>query len=380
MKIIFKIFLFTLLLLITGCVTQFFPETTEDKDILVVEGLITDQPGVNTIKLSTSMPLGNSSSKKPLSGCFVTVSDDLGSAYIFHESSPGTYSSDPAVFQGIIGRSYTLHINSVGTSGNHIYETYPVEMKAVPPIDSLYYDKVVIANPDPWTPLKEGCQIYLNTHDHSNGCQFYRWEFTETWEIHIPYPIPPNKVCWVTDNSDMINIKSTAALEEDRINRYPLDFISNTSDRLRSKYSILVSQYSLNEDEYQYWEKLQNVTEQVGGLYDIIPAAVPSNVSCIDDPTQRVLGYFSVSAKSTRRLFVKDRFSGIVNPYTDDICVSDTVSWRANIPNLNVSVWIIMENPPPASPSYKVLTMIKGCADCTVRGTNIEPDFWNDDK
>ncbi|NLJ44727.1 MAG: DUF4249 family protein, partial [Bacteroidales bacterium] len=28
----------------TGCITQFVPETDEDKDILVVEGMITDQP------------------------------------------------------------------------------------------------------------------------------------------------------------------------------------------------------------------------------------------------------------------------------------------------------------------------------------------------
>ena len=74
MKAIYKILLFSLLLLIiNSCITQFFPETNDDKNILVVEGLITDQPEINTIKLSTSMPLGDSKAKKPLSGCYVVM-------------------------------------------------------------------------------------------------------------------------------------------------------------------------------------------------------------------------------------------------------------------------------------------------------------------
>ncbi len=49
---------FLLLTLISGCIKQFIPAVSEDQNILVVEGLITDQPGHNTIKLTTSMPLG----------------------------------------------------------------------------------------------------------------------------------------------------------------------------------------------------------------------------------------------------------------------------------------------------------------------------------
>ena len=118
-----------------------------------------------------------------------------------------------------------------------------------------------------------------------------------------------------------INIKNTSVLEQDKIERFPLNFISNQTDRLKVKYSMLVNQYSLNEDEYLYWEKLQNMSEQVGGLYDMIPSAIPSNVYCIDDPNEKVLGYFSVSASSSKRIFIKDHFAGIFTPYTDELCV-----------------------------------------------------------
>jgi hypothetical protein len=135
-----------------------------------------------------------------------------------------------------------------------------------------------------------------------------------------------------------------------------------------------VNQYSLNEDEYSYWEKIQNVGVDVGGFFDIIPASVQSNVKCIEDPTEKVLGYFSVSAKSSKRLFIKDNFEGIINRYGD--CATDTIPY-VDPPGLGVIVWIL-EDEPNWSPPFKVLTDKKGCADCTVRGSNVKPDFWED--
>lgn len=373
-----KILLLSILLLLSSCITQFIPETNEDKELLVVEGLITDQAIVNTIKLSKSSPLGIRNAAKPLSGCIINISDDLGNIFGFRETVDGTYITDPSDFQGVIGRFYTLHINTNTADNNLNYESFPMEMKPVPPIDSIYYKKITIQESNGSSPTTEGCQIYLNTHDPTNQCKFYRWEYSETWEFHLPYFVP-NNVCWVSSNSNAINIKNTSVFEEDRIDKYPLNLVSNLTDRLTVKYSILVNQYSLNEEEYLYWEKLQFISEQVGGLYDMIPSAISSNVYCLDDPNEKVLGYFSVSANSSKRIFIKDRFAGLVSPYTDEACITDTIFGGALIPNLNKFVWVIIDHTMPP-PSYQVITASKGCYDCTVRGTNKKPDFWQDGK
>jgi Domain of unknown function (DUF4249) len=378
MKKTWKISFVTILLFSGSCVTQFVPKTTEDQELLVVEGLITDKPEVYTIKLSRPFHLGISNVSHPISGCDVTISDDLGDVYSFIETTPGTYTSNPTEFQGIIGRFYTLHINTNSTNNLLNYESFPVELKSVPPIDSLYYEKVTFQNGPDGSPSQEGCQIFLDTNDPKNECKYFRWEFIETWEFRLPYSVP-NKVCWISNNSDVINIKNTSVISEDRVKRYPLTLISNVTDRLREEYSILVNQYSLNEDEYHYWEKLQNLSEQVGGLYDIIPSAIPSNIYCVDDPNQKVLGYFSVSASSSRRMFIKDRFAGVLTPYTDQTCIADTIYGNGPIAYLNSSVWVIINHPLPP-PVYRVTTRIKACYDCTVRGTNIPPDFWPEDK
>jgi len=382
MKSIKLIILFSIYLLINSCITQFIPETDEYQELLVVEGLITDQYGINSIKLSKSLPLWEKrNTVKPLKGCTVKITDDQGHTYMVPETkTSGTYQTNPATFKGVVGRKYTLHVSSNNALPTHYsYESLPMEMKPVPPIDSVYYEKKTIKESYDGISSDEGCQIYLNTHDPANQSKFYRWEYSETWKFKLPYDVT-NNVCWISNNSNVINIKSTLDLTQDRIYRYPLTFISNKTDRLNEKYSILVNQYSLNEDEYVYWEKRQKITENVGSLYDITPAALPSNIYCIENPNETVLGYFSVSAISSKRIFIKDHFSGLIDRYID--CNHDTIFQGERNTYPAGSWWVIIDYIDPLYPrlSYKVITLDKGCADCTVRGTNTAPDFWIEGK
>ena len=365
------------LLLLNSCIVKFVPAVEEEKELLVVQGLITDQPEADTIKLSKSLPLGQISDVKPVSGCIVKISDDLGNIYNLKEFVAGTYVTDPENFRGVIGRSYTLQISTAGSNNNLNYESYPVEMTEVPSIDSIYYEKIATEQASENFAGVDACQIYLDTKDPSDNCRFFRWDFSETWELRLRFSVP-NNTCWITKQSQNINIKSTAAFDEARINRFPINYISNATDRLKTKYSILVNQYSINEDEFNYWAKIQNVAVQVGGLYDIIPASVQSNIRCIENPAEKVLGYFSVSAKSSKRIFIQNNFAGIIDPYAN--CVTDTIQ-TDNPQGLNTTIWILLAHVCsfPCIPWYEATTH-KECTDCTLRGSNIKPDFWTDDK
>jgi hypothetical protein len=378
-KRVISVILLSMIFLFNCCITQFIPSVGISADLLVVEGLITDQPGHNTIKLALSMPLGGRSIPRPLSGSTVTISDDIGNEYNLSESTNGTYIPDQS-FCGVIGRSYTLHINSGPAHKNINYVSAPVLLKPVPPIDTIYWERRVLGTNVDGVPSQEGCQIYLATHDPENKCRFYRWEFEETWEISLPYLVPNNH-CWTTENSTNINIKNTSSFSDDRVVKFPLNFVTNNTDRLKEKYSILVKQYSLNEEEYMYWEKLQNTVEQVGGLYDLTPESIQSNILCIERPDEKVQGYFSVSAVKSKRIFIKNQFSGIINLYRD--CVNASIG-GVDVPvpgnlTLGVNAWVIVDHREPPPP-YRLVTFFKSCADCTTRGTTVEPDFWKDSK
>lgn len=371
-----KHFILLILLVTAGsCITKFIPETSSDISNLVVEGLITDQPGTSTVKLSKTVPLDERYSKRPLRGCSVSILDDEGNVFRLEENQPGTYVTDSAEFLGIVGRRYQLNIVVYDQELSGTYESVPVEMKAVPPIDSLYFDKVTLKLRSDNLPQAQGCQIWLDTHDPESGCRYYRWTFTETWEILIPYPVE-NYRCWATENSGTIKIKTTTSIAEDRVSRYPLHFVSNETDRLDNRYSLEVRQYSLSEDEFDYWSRLKSISEETGSLYDITPATITGNMYKADDPYVQVLGFFSVSAVKSKRIFIEDDFAGLVNLYAR--CITDT-AYTDSIPGLNSIIWLLLSND-YAVPPHKLLTTIKRCADCTTRGTNVEPVWWREDE
>jgi hypothetical protein len=186
-----------------------------------------------------------------------------------------------------------------------------------------------------------------------------------------------NKTCWVTKKSASILLKNASSLEDETVSRFPLLTISNPVDRLLIKYSMLVNQYSLGENEYYYWEKVKNMTEETGGLYDITPASIPSNVYCPDDITRKVLGYFSVSSVSTRRIFIRDSFSAVNRTY--ESCPYSIFKGTGEIIGLNDSLWVI-KTYTDSIPLQRVLTNKRWCATCLTRGTGDEPSFWHDDE
>jgi hypothetical protein len=376
MKIPVRIIMLFILISTGSCISQFVPVTDEAKSFLVVEGLLTDQNNAYKVKISRSSSPG---SKKPgpvVTGCVVYVSDDQNNKYIFNEKPAGTYKSDSLLFRGVAGRKYVLHITSDAKS----YETFPIEMKPVPLMDSLFAEIVykntyILGDPVP------GYQVYINSYDPTGKCNYYRWDFTETWQFRLPYTYETvkNRICWKTAVSTNIYVKNTSSLKEARVARFPLNFITTETDRLTIKYSMLLRQFSLNQDEFDYWEKLQRLTEESGGLYDIVPMSVGSNIHCVDFPEEKVLGYFSVSSVSVKRLFITNTLRGFPDFYKG--CPVDTVRADRPVPGLNQFVYIIEKiYSGSPSPDLFVLTDKKACVDCTVTGSVVMPPFWNDTK
>jgi hypothetical protein len=357
-----------LLLLVIGCSVEFIPDSEEIKEQLVVEGMITDQNRINRIRLSRSLPVGKPLVRKPVRGAVVTITDENAIITILKESPAGTYSTDSLSFRGRVGGSYSLNV----IINNVTYETDFIEMKPVPPVNSLYYEKEVISASSDTNYVDEGCRIYVDSYDPSGKCLFFRWDYAETWEYRIPYAVK-NKVCWVTERSDEILIKNTSLYSQARVSKYPILFISNNGDRLKETYSILVNQYSLNESEYNFWERVQNISQNVGNLYDISPMAIPSNIRCCDNPEERVLGYFSVSAVTQKRLFIKDHFFGL--PHFFIYCATDTLKGKLPETGLDKDYWVI-EDYGDELPPFWVVTTYRECADCTTRGTSVMPSFW----
>ncbi|NLJ44522.1 MAG: DUF4249 domain-containing protein [Bacteroidales bacterium] len=364
------ILMFYILSLAEGCTIEFDPEIRTDEELLVVEGMITDQNSVNRIKLSLSTRIGKPVGTNKVTGAVVTITDENGIVTTLRESPAGTYVTDSTVFRGRTGGRYALNVKVNGKS----YETGFVEMLPVPPINSLYYEKVVITAARDSNDIDEGARIYVDSYDPSGKCLFFRWDYVETWEYQIPYNVV-NKICWVTERSDEILVKNTSLYSQAKVSKFPVLFVSNKSDRLKETYSILVRQYSVSEEEYNFWEKIRNVSQNVGNLYDVTPMSIQGNIRCCDDPEETVLGYFSVSAVTEKRLFIHDTFLGL--PVFVTYCATDTLQGVLPDTGLNSDYWVI-EDFSDEIPPFWVITTFKECADCSTRGTKVRPPFWEE--
>lgn len=382
----------------TGCVTEYLPELREREILITVEGIITDLPGTDTIRIYRSLPLWTKEPRQPIRHCDVWITDDTGNSDTLREVTIGTYVTDPSAFRGMPGRTYTLHFNTLESDGWHRYESIPMKMKPVPEIDSVYYEKEpgLISNVS-----VDGCRIYLDTHGQQDSCRYFRWEYVETWEFSLPFDVL-NKTCWASASSERIMVENTSMLGKNSVSRFPLVKIDEPVEKLLRKYSILVKQYSLNEDEYRFWEKLQNSVSQVGGLYDIVPGTVTGNIYSLDNMYEKVAGYFSVSAVSMKRLFIKDNFQNHNQMYSN--CVVDSafyvffpypvdgywwIRYDYTIPPpyieyINQDQWGVTWWPidefPATTPPKRLITNKRWCADCTSKGSAIRPDFWDEDE
>ena len=68
---------------------------------------------------------------------------------------------------------------------------------------------------------------------------------------------------------------------------------------------VTVSQLSLSEDAFVYWEQIQRNNSQSGSLFDPVPGNIPTNFENINDPNEDALGFFYVTQTDTLRRLIR---------------------------------------------------------------------------
>jgi hypothetical protein len=380
-----KILIFSALTLfmLYRCIDPFYPDIQEYENVLVVDGLITDENMVYQVRLSRTLHFDDID-KKPVPDAVVQVIDDLGNTYMFTEVTSGTYQSDPNEFAGRSGRKYKLLIET--TDGNK-YESAFEELKKIPDIDSIHWQYKEKPSIDPNNPVK-GIEILVDTHDPENKTRYYSWNWYETWEFLTPYQkdtLPSH--CWKYDSCRVIQIGSTDHLTEDILQNYPLYYISGSTNRLARRYSVLVKQYSLTKEAFNYWSRIKETNENTGTLFDAIPTQVTGNITDLSNPDKPVLGYFQASAVTSSRIFI-DRSELMVHKLFVsggyDYCESQMFTDTLNTPRpdyldlLENYGWVIYYQEVSGNDINTYLTNSIACCDCSVSGSPVRPDFWTD--
>ncbi len=360
------------------------PAITGNGGYLVVEGVINSGSDSTTIKLSKTVNVASGITANPVLNAVVAVVSDQNAIFPLTETGNGNYVTVGLNLDN--SRTYRL---SIKTPDNKQYQSDLAPVIVSPPIDSVGYN---IIN----TAAETGVQIYANTHDPSNATKYFRWDYSEAWAFHAKYPsywvsngtkivirlqAQDITVCYANDVSSTIVLGSSAKLKQDVIYQNPIIFIPSTSEKVGNEYSILLRQYALTADAYNFWINLKKNTEQLGSIFDAQPSQLEGNIHCITNPAEPVIGYVSVCAVASKRLIISNaKLPGWAPDYPYS-CELDTDKTPYSIYNDLVfsSQTNIPVGPPPAagatsSPFYTYSS--RNCVDCTIRGTKTEPAFF----
>ncbi|WP_228713576.1 DUF4249 domain-containing protein [Arundinibacter roseus] len=353
------------------------PEIVRAESFLVVDGFLNVKPLTNSqFKLSRTQTIYDKKLPDLEQEALVRIEGDKGSVFDCIESHPGVYTLGPNTYAE--NEKFRLRIQ---LQDGKAYVSEYVPAMQTPPIDSVTYQ----VNPD-----NSDVQFYVSTHDPQNKTRFYRWSFEETWEYQMPlfsnYDIRDKQIvlrtegvnrCWDTRKSGRITVGSSVRLSEDKIQEMPITYVPVGSEKLRYKYSILVKQFGVSPEEFEYWNNLSQTNELTGGLFDAQPTEVTGNISCISNPGEPVFGFFSATSLEEKRLFVTEGL-GVLN-YLDSTCEPlDTLPASEAIRmNEELSHLILVEFFVPGSPELWFTMGSPACSDCReLGGTTKKPPFW----
>jgi hypothetical protein len=237
---------------------------------IVIEGIISDQPGPYTVKVSkTGNYFEPSLYFPPVTGARIIVTDDKGQRDTLKEADQGTYYS--TTLQGITGRTYSVSVVSDGKTYNAI-STMPVKVL----IDSFYAVVRTGFRSEP------GYDIYVMFKDPPEPGNYYR-----------------------------LNARSSAIIPADSIDgrRYRLftDKLTNgnemterirTGGKVQSGDTITLELLSIDKAAYDYFSTLRDILSSDRSPTSLAPANPNTNL------TNGSLGYFAAFAMDTKKIVI----------------------------------------------------------------------------
>jgi hypothetical protein len=368
--------LFYIVLILLSCKKPYNPTVVANSvNFLVVEGMINIGGMESNIRLSRTTNLQDLKSK-PESGAEVTIENESNTTYSMMDFGGGNYR-----FFGNLTADVRYRLR-IKTKAGATYLSDFVEYKLTKPIDQINAE----IKPN-------GLLITLNSQDDTNNSTYYRFEYDETWQFQSRYEsqlivkngsiINRNALeniynCFGNSSSSAITIASTAKLSKDILYKSPITFIKSTDEKISIRYSILVRQYAISEQEYNFWETLKKNTENVGSIFDPQPSFVSGNIKCVSNPSEKALGYIGAGSFTEQRIFVDK--SNLPQEWKKEDpfkCELDS------IPVSNIDLFL---NNPNYTPVYSLTDAGKNiiayygsnikCVDCTTRGTKQKPIFW----
>lgn len=317
------------------------------KDMLVVQGMITNADGPYVVKLSKAIVFNDAeqsvnSEELAVKGAEVIIRDDYGNAEILSEPKPGYYTTSAGGIKGIIGRTYTLFIR---TPEENNYQSKPCLLKPAPEITSLYpemTEELVLVEKEDGTSSFEkttGVSVYADITTQPVENAFYRFDIRiikQTRKITLSFP-PVIIYCWKTDYiKGKQNLKALVNFSGNQLKKYPLTFLVQEKYPPESLVAFAESfyldgrivacdVYSVSEEAFNFYTFLYEQLTAENRIFDPIPTNLTGNIFCTNDTSKLVMGIFEASSKSSRNCLIRYTVGNSIMMYRNVDYVPDSI-------------------------------------------------------
>lgn len=357
------------------------PVKTPVTGYLVVEGYISAN-GPAEIHLTRSIPLSDTARLINETMAKVQLQGRDNSNYSLDETPGAVYTN--SLLNLNRAQQYRLYIK---TKDGKEYASDYVNVKIAPPIDSVG-----------WVRQDGGVQLYVNSHDPYNNTWYYRWTTEETWQFQSVYytsldflrdpssgeiigvkwrnlnrtPDLSFFTCWGNESSTSLILGSSAKLSIDSIHK-SLVFIEPASVKLSILYSVLVKQYALGKDEYDYLNKMKTNSEETGNIFGRQPSELKGNIHCLTNASDLVIGYIGIANRQEKRIWISRNevpdWRYLMQCETYVVPVDSAKYYSQYMPTSVVDYDM-------SGGISTYLGVEPHCVDCTLRGSNKKPSFW----
>lgn len=391
-----SIYCYMALLFCLGCTAPYDFEDQTNEDVIIVDGMITNQVKKHQIRLSRSYPF--EANPIPVKGADVRVISSDGTSFSFVEKGDFLYEAAQA-FGAAKEKEYRVLITT--REGKTITST-PMRL---PPSSQL---EEVFARATTNEFNAAGISVYFNAESRNNA-QLYRIEYEETYKVVAPRWTPYDAVvtfegfstfatnvilretqeetCYAFSPSTKIILRSTTNQTIDRIDEEEVLFLPIDSAKLIHRYSVLVRLLVEDPQAYNYFETLKELSVKSASFFNNVqPGYLAGNLYNPDNENEKVGGFFRVSAAAEKRIFLNlnDLYPQAEEPpyfYLCSLTAPTAQGGRGNRDLLNAIYngslrYYGLNNTGEFPNGGPYLMVSAACGDCTVLGSNQKPSFW----
>lgn len=326
-------------MVVSACVDPISFEIPSADLQLVVEGIITNDPGPYTVKVSKGIPLeADSIVRVPVTNVKITLVSEDGAREIFTETEPGIYNTG-GMIQGEVGKSYHIRME---TPDGKIFESEPERINPVGEIENIRFEFEPRSILQPFGTIRADVfNIYVDANAGSDLNSYTRWRYTGTYkvvtypELHFthtppytpyknPFPCsgyiliggPPGSgglllkvgectccTCWVNEFEDLPQLSDTQLISNGEFRNVKVGEVPINNATFHEKFGVEVEQMSMSRKAFDFFKLIREQKEGASSIFQPPSGEVIGNIKSVNT-SERVVGIFWASSITKKNIFI----------------------------------------------------------------------------